>query len=77
MAFKLRLDPLGRALLSTDHGRLYATLTVLKSSPAPSQAHTEKVQLVPETAGKEQRRGPKRAQLSFRQRGAHYRRAAP
>jgi hypothetical protein len=49
---KLRLDTTGRALLSADHGRLHATLTILKSSPAPSQAHTEDVQLVPETTVK-------------------------
>lgn len=35
-----------RALLAIDHGRLNASLTVLKSSPAPSQTRTEKVQIV-------------------------------
>ena len=45
-AVELALNARGRALLSADHGRLNATLTVLKSSPAPAQTHTEKVQLV-------------------------------
>jgi hypothetical protein len=49
---KLRLDTAGRTLLRADRGRLRATLTVLKSFPAPSQVHTEGVQLVPETAVK-------------------------
>ena len=43
---ELRLDAAGRALLGADHGRLSATLTVLKSSPAPSQTHSENVRLV-------------------------------
>jgi len=45
---KLTLNASGRALLSADHGRLSATLTVLKSSPSPSQTHTENVHLVRE-----------------------------
>jgi hypothetical protein len=45
---KLTLNASGRALLSADHGRLSATLTVLKSSPIPSQTRTEKVHLVRE-----------------------------
>ena len=43
---KLELNAVGRALLSAAHGRLSATLMVLKSSPAPSQTRTENVQLV-------------------------------
>ena len=43
---ELGLDAAGRALLGADHGRLSATLTVLKSSPAPSQTHSEGVRLV-------------------------------
>jgi hypothetical protein len=43
---ELRLSPAGRALLSAGRGRLGATLTTLKSSPAPSQTHTESVDLV-------------------------------
>ncbi len=45
-AVALKLNGVGRALLSADHGRLYADLTVLKSSPAPSQTHIETVHLV-------------------------------
>jgi hypothetical protein len=55
---KPTLDGAGRALLSTAHGRLGATLTVLKSSPAPSQTRTEKVQLVLQRAANAKR--PKR-----------------
>jgi hypothetical protein len=47
---ELKLNGTGRALLSADHGRLSATLTILKSSPAPSQAHTDNVQLVQQKA---------------------------
>jgi hypothetical protein len=47
---ELRLNPAGRALLSADHGRLNATLTLLKSSPAPAQTHTENVRLLRATA---------------------------
>ena len=36
----------GRALLSAGHGRPGAGLTILKSSPAPSQTHNETVRLV-------------------------------
>jgi hypothetical protein len=43
---RLRLDSAGRALLGADHGRLSASLTVLKFSPSPSQTHDENVQLV-------------------------------
>jgi hypothetical protein len=42
----LELSPTGRALLSADRGRLDATLTIRKSSPTPSQTHTENVDLV-------------------------------
>jgi PKD repeat protein len=40
------LNSLGRALLSSDHGRLNASLTIVKSSQSPSQTHTDSVQLV-------------------------------
>jgi hypothetical protein len=43
---RLMLNASGRVLLSADRGRLSASLTVLKSSPVPSQTHTEKVHLV-------------------------------
>ncbi len=42
----VRLNSLGRALLSSDHGRLSASLTIVKSSPVPSHTHTDNVQLV-------------------------------
>jgi hypothetical protein len=45
-AVALKLNAAGGALLSADHGRLDADLTVLKSSPAPSQTHTKTVHLV-------------------------------
>jgi hypothetical protein len=47
---KIQLNASGRGLLSTGHGRLSANLIVLKSSPAPSQTHTENVQLVQQKA---------------------------
>ena len=43
---ELELNAAGRALLSAAHGHQSATLTILKSSPAPSQTHTENVQFV-------------------------------
>lgn len=50
-AIRLMLDARARALLGApDHRGLSATLTVLESSPAPSQTHTENVQLVPRKA---------------------------
>jgi hypothetical protein len=42
---RLVLNAAGKALLSADHGRLGATLSILKSSPAPSQMHTYNVHL--------------------------------
>ena len=47
---KLTLNASGRALLGADHGRPSATLTILKSSPAPSQTHIASVRLVQEKA---------------------------
>jgi hypothetical protein len=49
-AIRLTLNAGWRALLSADHGRLNATLTVLKSSPSPSQTHSEGVRLVRQKA---------------------------
>jgi hypothetical protein len=43
---ELKLGATGRALLGVDHGRLAATLTILKSVPLPSQTHNENVQLM-------------------------------
>jgi hypothetical protein len=51
-AIALRLNPAGRTLLSADHGRLSAALIILKSSPAPSQTHTENVHLVRQLTAK-------------------------
>ena len=36
----------GRVLLGAAHGRLSAILTVLQSAPAPSQTHSESVELL-------------------------------
>jgi hypothetical protein len=46
----LELDSIGRRLLSADHGRLSASLTIVKSSSLPSQTHIENVQLVQQKA---------------------------
>jgi hypothetical protein len=53
----LKLNGAGRALLSADHGRLNATLTILKSSPAPVQTHTGNVRLVQQKAAKGRKSG--------------------
>ncbi len=44
-AVKLALNASGRALLRAGHGHLAASLVVLKSAPAPTQARTAKVRL--------------------------------
>jgi hypothetical protein len=54
-AVELRLDPAARTLLSANGGRLGATLMILKLSPAPSQTHTETVQLVRQRAANARR----------------------
>jgi hypothetical protein len=51
----VKLNAAGRALLDTEHGHLNAILTVLKSSPAPSQRYTENVRLVQLKAAKARR----------------------
>jgi hypothetical protein len=43
---ELRVNTTGRALLTASHGRLSATLSLLESSPAPSQTHSADVRLV-------------------------------
>ncbi len=43
---ELQLNSLGRAFLSPAHGRLAATLSILKSSPDPAQTHLDSVYLV-------------------------------
>jgi hypothetical protein len=45
VALSLALNKLGRARLHAGHGRLNASLTVLKLSPAPVSAHTAGVRL--------------------------------
>ena len=42
---KITLNAIGRTALSSTHGRLAATLTVLKSYPAPAQKLSESVRL--------------------------------
>jgi hypothetical protein len=49
---ELELNVVGRVLLNADHGWLKAILTVLKSSPAPSQTQTASMRLVQEKAAK-------------------------
>jgi len=43
---RLTLNAAGKALLSGHHGRLGATLSILKSSPVPSQTHAVTVHLI-------------------------------
>ena len=47
---KVELNAAGKALLSAGHGRLRATLSILKSSQTPSQTHTDSVHLVQQKA---------------------------
>jgi hypothetical protein len=49
-SIKLTLNAAGKALLSADHGRLGATLSILKSSPSPSETHADSVHLVQQKA---------------------------
>ncbi len=49
---KLTLNGTGRALLNAAHGRLSATLAILKSSPSPSKTQTENVHLAQQKAKK-------------------------
>ena len=53
---QLTLNASGRALLSAAHGHLGAIPMLLKSSPAPSQTHTENVQLVRQKKAKRGKR---------------------
>jgi hypothetical protein len=45
LTIKLKLNGAGRALLSAAHGRLNATLTILKTSPSPSNTQIKSVHL--------------------------------
>jgi len=63
---RLKLDRVGRALLSAAHGRLSARLAILKLSQGPSEAQTEAVQLAREAhssirSGRSSRRAHGRA----------------
>ena len=53
----LTLTATGRTLLKSDHGKLSASLTILKSSPSPTSTQRKSVQLVqkPATKAKRQR----------------------
>jgi hypothetical protein len=51
-SIKVTLSATGKALLGADHGRLGAMLSILKSSPAPSQTHTDSVHLTQQKASK-------------------------
>jgi hypothetical protein len=48
----LTLTVAGRALLKSDHGKLSASLTILKSSPSPTSTQHKNVQLVQKQATK-------------------------
>jgi hypothetical protein len=45
-AVKIKLDAAGRALLSTDHGRLSTSLALLELAPGPANSQTKIVQLM-------------------------------
>jgi len=45
LTVKVKLNAVGRALLAADHGRLNASLLIVKISPAPSLARTASVRL--------------------------------
>jgi hypothetical protein len=49
---KLTLNSAGKALLKSAHGHLSATLTILESSPSPTQANTDSVHLTQQKATK-------------------------
>jgi hypothetical protein len=49
---KVKLNTFGRALLSTDHGRLSASLALLELAPSPENTQTMTVQLVQPKAAK-------------------------
>ena len=56
VTIKLKLNGTGRALLSTAHGRLGATLTILKTFPAPSNTQTKSVHLAQQKATKKSKK---------------------
>jgi len=52
----IKLTAAGRALLKAGHGKLSASLTIVKSSPAPTSTQHKTVQLVQKTATKAKQR---------------------
>jgi len=52
----LTLIAAGLALLKTDHGKLSASITILKSSPSPTSTQHKRIQLVQKTATKAKKR---------------------
>ncbi|HTU79017.1 MAG TPA: IPT/TIG domain-containing protein [Solirubrobacteraceae bacterium] len=56
---KIKLNATGRALLAAGHGRMSASLLVLKSSPTPRQAHTASVRLTRQPGHRPKKRKPK------------------
>jgi len=52
VSIKLKLNETGRALLSAAHGRLDATLTILKTSPSPRNTQAKSVHLSQQKAKK-------------------------
>jgi hypothetical protein len=49
---KVKLNAFGRALLAADHGRLKASLLIIRSTPSPRIARTSNVRLARRPAGK-------------------------
>jgi hypothetical protein len=49
---KVRLNAFGRALLAAGHGRLKASLLVIRSTPSPRFVHTSNVRLARQPASK-------------------------
>jgi hypothetical protein len=49
---EVALDNAGRALMSSSHGRMAATLTILRTSPLPSDTQTRHVHLAMQGTGK-------------------------
>jgi hypothetical protein len=54
---KVKLDTFGRALLSTDRGRLSASLALLELAPSPENTQTKTVQLVQQKAHGKAKKG--------------------
>jgi len=52
VTIKLTLNSTGKALLKSAHGHLSVTLTILKSSPSPTQTNTDSIHLTQQKASK-------------------------